>query len=236
MQHHGIVKKESDETVKKYILLFVITVLNFGCATIPFQETTLVSLETSDPLSVVEHFKENIPVNFQLLTTVVFEYNGRTFTGIGAIDIDSKNRTFKVACLNPMGVKLFEISGNDLGVMTTYAVAALAKYEELGATVGNDIRRIYFDLLPSQNAPVWKRKYQFVYQQFTRSGYMEYVFAGREGDLMEKRYYEDHLLMWCVSYYEYQLQQGKRFPQGIIFDNYQYGYRLTVRQKGKPLE
>jgi hypothetical protein len=233
MQHHGIVKTESAEDMKKAFLLFFITFIISGCETIPFQETSLVSLETRDPWSVVEHFKENVPESFQLLTTVVFGYNGRTFSCIGTIEIDSKNRMFKVAGLNPMGVKLFEISGNNLGVTTHYAIAAITQYGDVGAAIGKDIRRIYFDLLPSQNAPVWKRKYKLIYRQSYDQGYLEFIFAGVDGDLIEKNYYENHQPIWCVSYYEYREQKGKRLPQGIIYVNYQYGYRLTVRQKGQ---
>jgi hypothetical protein len=135
-----------------------------------------------------------------------------------------------------MGVKLFEISGNDHAVTNHYVIAAIAQYGEVGTVAGNDIRRIYFDLTPSPNATVWKRKYQYVYRQYSGSGYLEYVFAGADGNLIEKRYYEDHLPVWSASYYEYRDQKGNRYPRGIVFINYQYGYRLTVRQKELFLE
>lgn len=217
--------------MNKLLLLVLIIVIGSGCASLPFQETPLVSLESRDPWTVVEHFQTSIPISFQLLTTVVFEYNGNKFPGIGTIEINTKERAFKVACLNPMGVKLFEISGNDRGITNHYTVAAIAQYGDVSAAVGNDIRRIYFDLIPSPNAPVWKRKYKYIYRQFYGSGYLEYVFAGIDGNLIERTYYEDHLPVWSASYYEYREQKGKQYPQGIVFINYQYGYRLTVRQK-----
>src|SRR5208283_1015271 len=62
-----------------------------------------------------------------------------------------------------------------------------------------DIRRIYFDLLPSQNAPLWKRKYKFIYRQSYDQGYLEFIFAGVDGDLIEKNYYENHQPIGCVS-------------------------------------
>jgi hypothetical protein len=232
MQHCETAKTGSAGRMKKIRMLFIMAVLASGCATVPFQETPLVSLVTRDPRSLVEHFQANKPESFHLLTSVVFEYNGRTFAVIGNLEIDTRDHTFKVACLNPMGVKLFEISGSDRGLTTHYAVAAITQYGDIATAVGNDIRRIYFDQVPSPGATLWKRTFQFIFRQYAGSGYLEYVFAGAQGDLIEKRYFENHLPVWCVSYYEYREQDGKRYPQGIVLVNYQYGYRLIVRHKG----
>jgi hypothetical protein len=217
--------------MKNLFIVILIAILAAGCAKIPFQEADRTPLDDRDPLTIIEHFQAGIPASFQLLTTVVFEYNGRTFSGIGTVEINTHDRTFRVACLNPMGVKLFEISGSAHAVTDHYVIAAIAQYGDVGTVAGNDIRRIYFDLTPSPNATVWKRKYQYVYRQYSGAGYLEYVFAGVDGNLIEKRYYEDHLPVWSASYYEYREQKGKRYPRGIVFINYQYGYRLIVRQK-----
>jgi outer membrane biogenesis lipoprotein LolB len=60
---------------------------------------------------------------------------------------------------------------------------------------------------------------------------MEYIFAGAGGNLVEKNYYEDSALNWGISYYEYQEQDGRIYPRGIILKNYKYSYSLTVRLK-----
>jgi hypothetical protein len=202
-----------------------------GCTSVPFQDTARVSLDSLDPKSVVDQFKTKLPGSFQLLSTVVFEYNGRTFPGLGTIDLNRTDRVFKLACMNAMGVKLFELSGDAGSTKTHYALAALTQYGDIGTAVGIDIRRIYFDLVPSPDALLWRRTEQLHYRQFYGPGFLEFVFAGAHGDLIAKRYYEDNQLAWEVLYYEYRDQLGKRFPQGIVFINYQNGYRLTVRQK-----
>ncbi len=217
--------------MKRLIVLFLGVFLAVGCARVPFQETTLVPLESVDPSSVVESFKAGLPANFQVLNSVVFEYNWRKFLGLGNVDVDRQENRFRVVCLNPMGVKLFELSGDRNAIVTDYALDALMKYGDLPTAVGNDIRRIYFDVVPSASAQVSKGKYTISFRQPDGAGYMEYVFAGKDRDLIEKSYYEDDDLVWRVSYYEYREQNGKRYPQGIVLVNYQYGYQLTVRQK-----
>ncbi len=217
--------------MKRLITLFLGIFLVAGCARIPFQETALVPLESADPTSVVEKFKAGLPTNFQVLNSVVFEYNWRKFLGLGSVDLNRRDSRFRVVCLNPMGVKLFELSGDRNTIVTDYALDALMQYGDLPAAVGKDIRRIYFDVVPSASAQVSKGKFTISFRQPADAGYMEYVFAGKDRDLIEKSYYENDDLVWRISYYEYREQDGKHYPQGIVLINYQYGYQLTVRQK-----
>jgi len=211
------------------VLMFLL--IAAGCAPIPFQKTAPAPLAAADAPTVLERFKARMPDSFQLLTTVVFEYNWRTFAGIGTVQIHYVDQTFRVACMNPMGVKLFELSGDRGSVTTQYSIADFSKYGNVSAAVGSDIRKIYFDLVPGPGATVCTRTYRHVYRQPSGEGTLEYVFAGSAGDLIEKNYYGDDGIVWRVSYYEYRDQDGKRWPQGIVLMHYQYGYRLTIRQK-----
>jgi hypothetical protein len=213
------------------MLIAILHVLVAACVRVPFQETKLVSLDSEDPHSMVERFQKGIPASFQLLTSVVFEYNSRKFAGIGTVQINSSDGVFRVAGMNPMGVKLFELSGDRHRVTSHYSIADFSRYGDIATAVGNDIRRIYFDLVPGPEASIGKRKYKLIFRQASSPGSLEYIFAGAGGDLIEKNYYEDNGLVWRISYYEYRDQDGKRWPQGIVFLNYQYGYRLTIRQK-----
>jgi hypothetical protein len=133
--------------------------------------------------------------------------------------------------MNPLGVKLFELSGDRNIVTNHYTIAAFSRYDELTTAVGADIKRIYFDLIPSADARIWRRRYSVSFRQPSGGGTLEYVFAGAAGDLIEKNYYAEDGIAWRASYYEYREQNGKRWPRGIIFINYHYGYRLTIRQK-----
>jgi len=217
--------------MKQLVLLFILQVFIAGCSTVPFQETRLVPIGSEDPRSMVERFQKAIPASFQLLTSVVFEYNSRKFAGIGTVQINRADGVFRVAGMNPMGVKLFELSGDQHGVTSQYTIADFSRFGDIATVVGNDIRRIYFDLVPSREASIWKRKYKLVFRQPSGPGFLEYVFGGAGGDLIEKNYYDEGGITWKVSYYEYQDQDGKRWPQGIVLIHYQYGYRLTIRQK-----
>jgi hypothetical protein len=208
------------------LLLFI-----SGCSTVPFQKTEFVPLDIGDPWSIVERFEKRAPDSFQLLTTVVFEYNSRTFSGIGAVQVNRTDRIFRVAAMNPMGVKFFELSGDQDNVVTHYAIDDLSQYGDFATVVGNDIRRIYMDLLPGADANVRAKSNKLIFRRSSGPGFVEHVFAGTGGDLIEKSYYEEDGIVWKVSYYEYRDQNGKRWPRGIVFIHFDRGYRLVVRQK-----
>lgn len=215
----------------RIVAMLLGALLAAGCTHIPFRETQRVSVESSDPQKVVSLFKANSPEQFQLLNSVVFEYSWKSFMGIGFIDINRQDELFKVVCLNPLGVQLFELSGDRNTIVTHNALPALTQYGDLPTAVGTDIRRIYFDLIPSEKARIRKSTYKINFSQPYGSGVMEYEFAGEGQELVEKAYYENNGIIWRISYYEYREQNGKHYPQGIIMVNYQYGYQLTVRQK-----
>lgn len=223
--------KEASIGVKQLISGFFTMIFIAGCSSIPFQETAHVSLESADPRAIMERFREGGPESFRLLTTVVFQYNWNKLSGIGYVDINTKEKTFTIVCINPMGVKLFELSGDKDSIISHFVLEELSKQGNFASAVGEDIKRIYFDLIPSIDAKIERGKYKFIFREPYRQGTMEYVFAGADGNMVEKNYYEDNILIWRVSYYEYQQKDGKIYPGGIILRNYKYGYSLTVRLK-----
>jgi hypothetical protein len=213
------------------LLLFVL--LAAGCAPVPFRETPPVVMDAVDPQQMLEQYRLELPEHFQLLSSVVFDYRWRAFTGIGMVEIDRPARTFRIVCLNPLGVKLFELSGDAHHTEAHFVMPPLLEQGgDFPTTVGNDIRRIYFDVLPAPEAGIARKRQAIIFRQPADSGTLEHVFAGADGDLVEKNYYDGNGdLIWRVSYYEYRKESGKRFPQGIILVNYRHGYRLTVRPK-----
>lgn len=212
-------------------LLFIIIL---GCSKIPFKRAACTSLEHLNPASVLEKHRRGIPEKINALNTIVFQYNWRKIMGIGQIALDIPKKTFSLVCINPMGLKLFEISGDKDKTDSKYIVEMLkekAKKGNIARAVGDDVRRMYFNLVPSPTAEIIKKKYEIIFTDPFGAGHIEYVFAGADTYLVHKKYYENNRLLWKVSYYEYQVKNEKLYPGGIIIDNYQYDYRLTVRLK-----
>ena len=217
--------------MKRFASGLLVAILVAGCTSIPFQETSFVSMESVDPQAVLKSFSDRSLERFQLLNTIVFQYRFNQFMALGYIDINTNEKSFMVTSINPMGVKLFELSGDKDGVVSHFVMPELAKRGDVAAFVGMDIKRIYFDLIPSPEAKIEKKKFKIIFRQSFGLGIMEYVFAGVNGNLIEKKYYENDTLIWRVSYYEYLQDKGKLYPKGIVFKSYKYGYSLIVKLK-----
>lgn len=219
------------KTISRWQSVFIFFICLYGCSGVPFQKTEYVPLEAENPWKLVEHFNDKSPLSFQVMNTIVFEYNWNKFSGIGYIYVDTAQEAFTVVCMNPMGVKLFELSGDKTGIVPHFVLEQFAKKGNFAGTVGEDIRRIYFDLVPSPGAILRNKKYEAIFREPAGAGTMEYVYAGTGGYLVEKNYYEENKMNWGISYYEYQEHEGSIYPRGIILNNYKYGYSLTVRLK-----
>jgi len=218
------------------VLLLALFWLLAGCAELPFPPGDLVPLGTTEPATVVEKYQRATPEKFSQLNSIVFEIAGQKFLGIGFLDIDRTDRTFRVICLNPMGVKLFDLSGDDHGTTLNFAIEPLTRFGDIATAVGNDIRRIYFGLAPRRNATPRVGSRRITFGGGVPDGYQEHVYAGRDGDLVEKRMYDDRSISWSVGYFDYQEREGKRFPRGIVLTDYRGGYQLTIREKEQPVE
>lgn len=203
-----------------------------GCSHIPFEETRYVPLENADPVKVVKHYEDKLPENFQLLNSVVIEYNWKKFSGLGLIDINKREATYAIAFLSPMGLKLFELEGNKDRVTRYFIPDQITSRKEfLSRMIGDAVKRTYFDLTPSSGTGASIDKFRIIFRLPSGEGTIAYEFAGPDSYLVEKSYYEEDRLNWRVSYYEYQKKKDGIYPGGIIFNNYQYGYSLTFKLK-----
>ena len=157
---------------------------------------------------------------------------GAAFAALGYTDVDTLEETFTVVGLHPAGgVKLFEVSGDSEDAKSGFALEEFSVRGDLALAVGDDTRRMYFDRIPSPDAKAHKERYRILFRQDEGDGELEYVFAGSDGLLIEKRYYEKGRKRWSASYYEYRRKHGKLYPVGIILEHHDYGYRLVVRLK-----
>lgn len=213
------------------VILPLLLLLVASCSKLPFQRTYLTPLDEVDPDMAVKRFSAAIPESFQLLNTIVFDYHGRQLSGIGYIGVQQKEQAFTVVCMNQVGIKLFEITGAGNDINANFVIDEFKKKGNFAAAVGNDIKHIYFDLIPSPQAEMQKKRYDISFRQPSGRGILEFVFAGKMCALTSKTYYEDGSPVYRISYYEYRYDNGKLYPGGIVLENFKYGYSLIARLK-----
>jgi len=215
---------------KLIILLFIILSVS-GCSTLNFKKINYVALDNVDPKVVREELIKAMPERQRVVSTIVFQYKWQSFTALGFTDIDTKQKTFGVVCLNMAGVKLFELSGDSNSLRPRFVLKELIQRGDLPRAVGDDIRRVYFDIAPSESAKVIKERYRIIFKEQKGSGYIDYMFAGKDRYLVEKRCYENNKRLWTVFYYGYILKEGKLYPAQVLFKHHRFGYNLIIRLK-----
>ena len=216
--------------IKNLVFGFVV-LCSTGCSSIPFKKVQYVSVSEVQPAAIREQFASVLPQKFQVINTIVFQYKRHKFSAIGYTDIDALQKIFTVVCLNHAGIKLFELAGNNNSVECKFAFEGASFPSNFAKAVANDIRRIYFDCIPDHEAKIYKKKNKIVFRQPSETGVMEYIFAGVDNLLVEKRYYKGWRRIWSVFYYEYLRKNGKLYPAGIMLRHHKYNYQLTVRLK-----
>ena len=136
--------------------------------------------------------------------------------------------------MSPVGIKLFELTGDRQEVKPIFVLKELLQRGDLPRAVGEDIRRIYFDFTPLPVAKIESEKYKITFTQPSGKGELQYVFAGKNHWLVEKHYLEKKHKLWSVYYYDYELHNGKLYPTNLILKHHRFGYNLIIRLKEVP--
>ena len=219
--------------MQRFKLIFILFILlnSVGCSSIPFKNIDYVALDNVNPDNLREEFKTVLAQKLEVINSIVFEYKWHSFSALGYTQLDLVNNTFQVSCMNPVGIKLFELTGDRNTINPNFVLKELLQRGDLPQAVGEDIRRIYFDMLPSGQAIIEKEKYRIIFSQPSGTGQMKYIFAGSHHWLIEKHYYEKNRKIWSVFYYDYLMNKGRLYPAGLILKHHRFGYNLIIRLK-----
>ena len=167
------------------------------------------------------------PVSVWLANSAVFHIRGRAMTGVGYVAVNRPEQSFALACMNPLGIKLFDISATNDVIACTLAIPDIPHKDAFARVVAADIRDIYLDLVPAEQAEARKTRDSIIFAQSADGGRVEHIFAGAEGMLVEKRLGSRRR----IRYYDYMEKDGSYYPKGIVLDNRKYRYRLVLRLK-----
>jgi len=215
----------------RLIIALVLICSFMGCSTVSFKRTPLVLLGDIDPESLRDEFADKLASSLETVSSIAFYYKYQGFVGIGYTIVDSENETFAVACLNPAGIKLFEVKGTKDSTEDVFFAEQFKKYGDVAKTVADDIRKIYFDRIPEVDASIQKKSREVVFTQPFSEGKIEYIFTGGGKYLVEKRYKEKGRKVWTVYYADYKEKDGKIHPWRILLKHHKHGYSLMVNAK-----
>ncbi len=212
-------------------LFWLAIILLAGCAAEPFERPPLPVLDNPNPAAMRANFAHALANKFTSDDTIVIDAPFHKMTILGVLEVDRKAGTFELVGLNPMGVELFHLSGEGGGTKIQSALPPLMEQKEVLLSIGQDIRRMYFDLVPSEQAAV------DVHSTFVRltekesEGSIEYEMGGEPTVLLGRQLAGCFGATWRVRYYQYAAKNGGLYPRGIVMDNAHYHYRIIVKNR-----
>jgi hypothetical protein len=210
-------------------LAFILTLLT-ACTADPFTRPPLPPLASPDPANIRTHFASLIPNAFTSDETVIIQAPFRPDMAVlGVLRLDRSAGTFELVGLSPMGLKFFDLAGDAHNTEIRFAAEPLQKQTEVLNSIAQDIRRIYFDLLPAESATAKSDSTTLTFSQKTPAGTLIYQFGGDPTLLLEKRLDTTFSTAWRVQYFDYTT--SPLYPRGIVMDNGQYHYRIIIKNR-----
>jgi hypothetical protein len=208
-----------------------------GCAGEPFVREPLPVLNHPDPNALRDAFARSVTDRFISDDTVIIQAPLRNDLAVlGVLRVDRVAGTFELVGLNHLGVKLFDLTSDRRGTTVRFAIPPLMKQTDVLLAMGQDIRRMYFDLVPGRRAVARVERTDVKFIQKEPGGKLVYEFGGQPGVLLEKRSIGFFGTVWRVRYYRYESQAASLYPRGIVMDNSQFHYRIIVKNRDREIQ
>lgn len=211
-------------------------VLPAGCASVPFVAVPTPVLQDPDPAAMRSAWSARLPTRFTTEDTVVIDFPGNSLALLGFLRVDRAAGTFEVQGMNHLGGRAFLISGDLQKTAVLFAVPPLAERPKVLQALAQDIRSMYFDLVPDQAARVRIGARRVRYTEDRGDGKTEFIMGGADGVLLEKRLTHWRWPVWRIKFYDYTPAAEGVFPRGMVLDNARYHYRVVVKSRSLWIE
>ena len=202
-----------------------------GCTSEPFTRQPLPYLQDPDPARIRAAFAAATPARFISDDTVVIDSLFQDTTVLAYLRVDRDARTFDLLGLNPAGVQLFLLSAERDQTRIKSAIGPLQKEPKLLLGLADDIRRIYFDLVPDDLAQVDTGRKVVRFTSRGDAGTIRFEYGDDPIVLLEKRHSRWWGTDWRIQYFDYVQRSGRYFPKGIILDNRRFRYRIVIKNR-----
>jgi hypothetical protein len=203
-----------------------------GCAAEPFTRPPLPILKNPDPQAARDSLAHAVPDRFTSDDTVIIQVPFHNDLAVlGVLRVNRPAGTFELVGLNQLGVKLFHVAGDSHGNTMRFAVPPLMEHKDLLMGIAEDIRRMFFDLVPGSGSEVDVDSTTIEFSEKASQGKMVYEVGGDPLVVLDKRLVGCFGTIWRVRYFKYASASGSLYPRGVVMDNKRYHYRIIVKNR-----
>jgi len=209
-------------------LIGAVLLLSTGCASVPFAGTELTPTLPRTAEALREGLWNAGTDTLMIRQSALFELKGMRVPIAGIMKLDLGAKEARLVGMNDMGVKLYDISVDAASSRSHFVIPELARYPGFAEAVALSVRRIFLapDPAPGDLLTVAPKSYLLTRQSGAGAA-LSFTLGGGGAQLLEKSC-RGPAESWRVRYYQYQRSQGRLFPGGIVLDDDQAGYRLTL--------
>jgi hypothetical protein len=216
--------------MRKSIFIFAIGGILFsaGCAHLPAK-----SVSRAETQAMLDDFQARLAKKFEVLNSVAFKFRFFALSSLGLTAIDLAQERISVAGISPLGITLFQAQSVRGEIRQSFVAPELAKHGDVAKIVLENIRDIYFDLIPRQFISLESKGNRLYVKTASRDGSQsEYVFSESDRTLEEKRLYKNGSLFWSIFYEGWFADAaGNLYPRNIRFVQQAYQYQLLINIK-----
>jgi hypothetical protein len=166
------------------------------------------------------------PGVWRLRQAALLELGGRKLPLEGLLHFDTVRREARLVAMNEMGLVLFDLELDAQGQQLHRALPQLQQQAGFAIGVAASLRRIFLQPRPLASDHLQPRESTQRLWRPLPGGSLDFNFSCA-GDLLETRQVADSG-DWRLRYSDYQALAGRRIPQQIVFNDYQYGVKLSL--------
>lgn len=209
------------------LLLLALLFLASGCSTVPFAPTQLTPTLPTSSAELCGKLWNSGTGSLMIRQSALFELEGMRVPIAGIMKLDLAARSARLVGMNDMGVKLYDISVDRTKSQANFIIPDLARYPGFAEAVAASVRRIFLEPVPSPGDALTLSPTSYLLTRDSADETLHFLFGGAQAQLLEKSY-SGKAGSWRVRYYQYQERQGSLVPGGIVLDDDQARYRLTL--------
>jgi len=199
-----------------------------GCAAkIPFAVHAPVSTRPLGIDKIISRHWTLRPKIYTMTHQAVFELGGKKIPLTGVMKLNAFDRSARLAAMNAVGVKAFDISVRGEDAEAHYLMPQLAGTKGFADAVGKSLAAIFLKPDPSLKDDLTITDFRYEIAGNRPEGRTVFSFGGEPPVLIEKKVKGPKEKL-VVKYFEYKSIAGEWIPRGIIFDDCLAGFRLTL--------
>ncbi len=211
-----------------YLALAALMLLTTACTTVPFVSTELIPTTPRSAAELSRALWNSGTGTLMIRQSALFEFEGAKVPVTGAMKLDLSGRSIRLIGMNDMGVKLYDISVDATSSRSHFIIPELTRYPGFTEAVADSVRRIFLTPEPAPDDTLERTSTTYLLTKQKGDGrVVRFTLGGADTQLLEK-VCRGSAESWRVRYYQYQRYQGRLFPGGMLLEDEQAGYRLTL--------